>query len=100
MRLNKRPVVVGAEGKGRRQRLVPIGVADRRDTGHGVTAIVRYLLERADELPDDYLFLARDGYPVTAEGGNDLIHRLGALAGVENAGRYWTFSSPERADWV
>lgn len=87
LKLDQRMIVVGGQGKGRRERIVPIGQTDRRDGGRTLRALRRYLAERR-ETPRaaSRLFLGRDGYPLEAAGGGDIIERLGALAHVPNAG--------------
>jgi site-specific recombinase XerD len=87
IRLDQRLIVVGAEAKGRRERLVPIGVDARRDGGRTARALRRYLSERpASDRSGQRLFLGRDGYPLEAPGGSQVIERLGKLAGVADAG--------------
>lgn len=74
-------------GKGRRERLVPIGTSEKRDGGRVVRSLHRYLALR-EELAQPsmaYLFAARDGRRLTAEGGNDMIKRVAALADVKDA---------------
>jgi integrase/recombinase XerD len=84
--LDQLHVVVSTEGKGRRERIVPIGIGAKRDGGRLVRALRAYL-QRRPEAPwgGNHLFLARDGRPLTAAGGNDLIKRIGAMAGVPDA---------------
>jgi site-specific recombinase XerD len=74
-------------GKGRRERLVPIGTEEKRDGGRVVRALRRYLALRAEQVVRDreHLFLARDGRRLTAAGGNDVIKRIAVDAGVEDA---------------
>lgn len=80
-----RSVTVGASGKGRRDRTIPIGDRTKRDGGRTVRALRRYLDSASPtSRSGDAVFLARDGYGLTSKGGNHLIHRLGNLAGVEN----------------
>jgi site-specific recombinase XerD len=74
-------------GKGRRERTVPIGDGQKRDGGRVVRALRRHLSIQAERWPDapGYVFLARDGRRLTAAGGNDIIKRVAALAGVNDA---------------
>lgn len=82
---DERYVLVGAVGKSRRERKVPIGEDQKRDGGRTVRALQRYLQGRkTTRHSGDAVFLGRDGYPLTASGANDVVHRLGAQAGVEN----------------
>lgn len=79
--LARRQVRISAHSKGRRERMVPIiGTRDR--TPRALTAY----LERRPEAPwaDNRLFIGRDGHPLSAEGGYDVIKRLGEVAGVPN----------------
>lgn len=86
LHLEQRLVVIGEEGKGKRERLVPVGSADRRDGGRTLRALRAYLAERPiSERGANRLFLGRDGYPLEAAGGSQVIERLGKLAGVANA---------------
>jgi site-specific recombinase XerD len=83
LKLDRRYIVVGAEGKGRRERLVPIGQHDRRDGGRTLRAIYRYSHERKMSTRDrNRFFLGKDGYPLEAAGGSQAIERLGKIAGV------------------
>lgn len=78
-------------GKGNRERTVPLGVPEQSDGGPIFRALRAYLKRR--ELRDqrtpgragDHLFLTMTGFPLTAEGGTDIIKRLGEAAGVEGA---------------
>ena len=74
-------------GKGRRERTVPIGDSDKRDGGRVMRALRRYMVLREGLAHGEqlYLFLARDGKRLTAGGGNDVIKRIAALAGVDDA---------------
>lgn len=85
--LNQRQIKISAEGKGRRERLVPIGNPERRDGGRVVRSLRRYLFAREEVVRPGtpYLFVARDGRRLTAEGGNDAVKRIGALADVDDA---------------
>ena len=87
LRLDERLIAVGEHGKGRRERLVPIGLADKRDGGRTVRALRRYLHERPDsERGGQRLFLGRDQYPLESVGGSAIIARLGTIAGIPNSG--------------
>lgn len=74
-------------GKGKRERAIPIGDGQKRDGGRVVRALRRHLSIQDDRWPDavGYVFLARDGRRLTAPGGNDIIKRVAALAGVNDA---------------
>lgn len=81
-----RHVRVGARGKGRRERIAPLGDVSKRDGGRTVRALRRYVAEaKRTSRGGGHVFLARDGYPLTASGGNHLLHRLGEMAGVEDS---------------
>lgn len=77
LRLDQQRLIVGAKGKGRRDRIVPLG--DR-----ATTALRRYLA--SDEHPPDavHVFVNRWGTPLTGSGGHDMMARLGKVAGVAN----------------
>lgn len=85
--IDLRNQTVTVMGKGRRERTIPIGDTDRRDGGRVIQAIRRYLQLRDEPHPTaaPYLFLSRDRRRLTGPGGNELIKRIAALAGVENA---------------
>jgi site-specific recombinase XerD len=73
-------------GKGRRERVVPIGTSEKHDGGRVVRALRRYLSVREGSMPaHEYVFVAKGGSRLTAAGGNDLVKRIGALAGVSDA---------------
>jgi integrase/recombinase XerD len=87
VRLDQRILVVGDAGKGRRERLVPIGATDKRDGGRTLRSLRRYLGERPnDSRGANRLFIGRDHYPLEAPGGSDAIERLGKSANVQDAG--------------
>lgn len=78
-------LIVGADAKGKRERIVPVGSGDRRDGGRTVAAIRRYLAVRpGNRFDHDRLFLTSEGHPILASGLSDSIQHLGRLAGVEN----------------
>lgn len=78
-------------GKGNRERTVPLGDPEQPDGGSVWRAWRLYLkvrqarVERSPDRTRDHLFLTQAGYPLTAEGGADVIRRLGSAAGVEGA---------------
>jgi site-specific recombinase XerD len=87
LKFDRRYIVVGAEGKGRRERLVPIGQTDRRDGGRTLRALYKYSHERPMGTRDrNRFFLGKDRYPLEAAGGSQVIERLGKIAGVSDAG--------------
>jgi site-specific recombinase XerD len=89
LRLDQRMIVIGEHGKGRRERLVPVGISDKRDGGRTVRALRRYLHDRPDSnRGGNRLFLGRDHYPLESIGGSQVISRLGALAQIQNAGAH------------
>jgi len=65
-------------GKGSKERYVPISPR----TGK---AVWRYLLDRPDALPDEFLVIGREGIPLTTSGLYQLIKRIGERAGVPDA---------------
>jgi integrase/recombinase XerD len=77
---------VGAEGKSRRERLVPLGTQDGKP-GRTIRALQRYLQVRpaGRGRHDEYVFLSRTRTKLTAQGGNEVIKRVASLAGVDNA---------------
>lgn len=85
LRLDERQILVGARGKGRRERLVPLGDGARRDGGRVVRTLRAYLLTRHVRGPDTgRVFLTREGRPMSSEAGSKIVQRLGDLAGVTN----------------
>jgi len=78
-------------GKGNRERTVPIGDPEQSDGGPVWRSWRVYLKVRAAQVDrmrgraHDQLFLTLAGYPLTAEGGADVIRRLGGSVGVEGA---------------
>ena len=74
-------------GKGRRERMVPIGDGQQRQGGRVVRALRRHLLLQSEGMwaESPFVFLGRSGQRLTPAGGNDMIKRIGALAGVANA---------------
>lgn len=87
LKFDQRQIIIGTEGKGRRERIVPIGASDKRDGGRTLRAIRRYLTERPDDARGrNRLFLGRDRYPLESAGGSAAISRLGKIAGIEDAG--------------
>jgi integrase/recombinase XerD len=87
LKLDQRQIIIGTEGKGRRERVVPVGQVDKRGGGRTLSALRRYLGERPDSPRSrDRLFLGRDGYPLESAGGSAVISRLGTIAGVADSG--------------
>jgi len=84
LRLDERHLVVGLEGKGRRERLVPIGDPTKRDGGRTLRALRTWLKHRP-ESQSDYVFVDRRGFSIGAAAGSDIFKRIGTLAGVANA---------------
>lgn len=83
--LARNQVTVGAEGKSRRERLVPIGSVTQRDGGRAVRAIKGYLKVRPGTAFDQgRLFLSHDGHPLRAVALSNVIKKLGEMAGVDN----------------
>lgn len=89
LRLDLRTVRV--MGKGSRERTIPIGVPSQPDGGPLFRAYRAYLkvrerrVARTPERAGDRLFLTNAGYPLTPEGGTDVVKRLGDAAAVEDA---------------
>lgn len=76
-------LIVGADAKGKRERIVPVGSSDRRDGGRTVTAIRRYMAVRpGNRFDQGKLFLSYDGRSIRPSGLSDAIQHLGRLAGV------------------
>lgn len=87
LKLDQRMIVVTHDAKGRRERLVPVGTADRRDGGRTMRALRRYIGERVQtKRSGDRLFVGRDGYPLEPQGGSEMVSRLGKWAAVVDAG--------------
>jgi site-specific recombinase XerD len=74
-------------GKGRRERVIPVGSEDRRDGGRTVRALTRYLTMRTDVRPEaePFVFTARGGRKMTPATAADIIRRIAGLGDVENA---------------
>jgi integrase/recombinase XerD len=83
LKLDERHAIVGLAGKGRRERLVPLGDQSKRDGGRTVRALRAYLRERPDGR-SDRLFVDRRGFSLGANAGSDIIKRIGKIAGVSN----------------
>lgn len=85
LRLDQRHALVGKGGKGRRERVVPIGDGSKRDGGRVLRAMRAWLAIREPRGRDSgYVFLSRDGLPWASEGASEAIQRLGELASVPN----------------
>src|ERR1051326_1935328 len=91
LRLDNRHVVVGLDGKGRRERLVPIGDPKKPSGGRAIVALRAWLKAREPivskhpERAGQRVFLTSAGYALTSEGGTDAFKRIGAIAGVAAA---------------
>jgi integrase/recombinase XerD len=78
-------------GKGNRERTVPVGVPQHPDGGPLFRALRAYLkvrelrVKRSPERAGERLLLTVQGFPLTAEGGTDIVKRLGEEAGVDGA---------------
>lgn len=89
VRFETRSVLVN--GKGSRERTIPIGVPEQSDGGPVFRALRAWLkvrsglLARHPERADDQLLLTIAGFPLTGEGGTDVVKRLGDAAGVDGA---------------
>lgn len=78
-------VTIGEHGKGRQERVVSIGSADRRDGGRTVRALKKYLAIRpGGRFDHNRVFLSYDGKVITTEALSDAIQHLGDLAGVKH----------------
>jgi site-specific recombinase XerC len=65
LQLDRHQVVIGLEGKGRRERIVPIGDPTKRDGGRAIRALREYLSKRPEsERSVHRLFLGQGGYPL------------------------------------
>jgi site-specific recombinase XerD len=84
LHLDERHIVVGLEGKGRAERLVPIGDPTKRDGGHLLHALRAWLRARPAS-PTPRLFVDRRGFAISSEGGSEIFQRIGAIAGVTNS---------------
>lgn len=83
--LSRNQITIGAEGKSRRERLVPIGSVAQRDGGRAVRALKTYLKVRPGTAFDQgRLFLSAEGHPLPAVSLSNIIQRLGDLAGIDN----------------
>jgi site-specific recombinase XerD len=84
LRLDERHVIVGLDGKGKRERLVPIGDPTKRDGGRTIHALRNWLRVRPQS-PVEYVFVDRRAFGLSPEAGSNIVKRLGAIAGVPNA---------------
>src|SRR6185437_3355022 len=84
VRLNLGEATITVLGKGKHERTIPIGNPERRGGGRTLKALRRYVHERLAQwgTNHEYVFCARDGFPLTPRGGNEVLHRLGDTAGV------------------
>jgi site-specific recombinase XerD len=91
LRLDERHIVVGLNGKGRRERLVPVGDPSKPDGGRAIRALRAWLRDRErrvsrhPERAGDRLFLTQSSFALTSEGGTDAFKRIGEIAGVVDA---------------
>jgi site-specific recombinase XerD len=86
--LERRECIV--HGKGRRDRLVPFGDSTKKDGGRVCRALRRWTNQRAADLGERaadiaWVFTSRDGFHLTARGGNDVIKRIAAAGHVQDA---------------
>jgi integrase/recombinase XerD len=78
-------------GKGNRERTIPIGVSSVPDGGPLLRALRSYLkvreqlVRRHPGRDNDRLFLTLQGFPLTGDGGTDVVKRLGDVAGIDGA---------------
>lgn len=84
LHLGDRRAIVGGKGKGRRERLVPLGDNTKRGGGRVITALHGYLRVRPN-VSTPNVFLTELGGPLTAVGASEVIFRLGKRARVPNA---------------
>lgn len=84
LRIDERMVLAGAPGKGRRERLVPLGTTDKRDGGRTVRALRTYLMTRPGDWEEGPVFLNQDGLRLSADAASTAMQRLGEVAGVRN----------------
>lgn len=83
--LARNQITVGAQGKSRRERIVPIGSLIQRDGGRAPRAIRAYLKVRPGTVFDqNRLFLSHDGRPMRAAVLSNVVKRLGHMAGVDD----------------
>jgi site-specific recombinase XerD len=89
VRLDSR--IIRVLGKGNRERTIPIGTPTQSDGGPLFRAYRAWLkvreqrIARVPERAGSAVFLTPNNFPLTAEGGTELIKRLGDSAGVEDA---------------
>jgi site-specific recombinase XerD len=85
LQLDRGRIIVGAGGKSRRERIVPIGDSSEKDGGRTLRALRVYLDVRPDRgQSEGRVFLTREGAPLLSEGASRAIQRLGDTAGVNN----------------
>jgi site-specific recombinase XerD len=73
VQLDQGQLIVGLEGKGRRERIAPIGDPSKRGGGRAIQAIRRYLDRRPESARSaNRLFLGRDGFPLSADAGAEV----------------------------
>jgi integrase len=85
LKLDERHIVVGLNGKGRRERVVPLGDPTKRDGGRVVRALRAYIRARPDNARTDHVFVDRLGFPLSPDAGGEVIKRIARIAGVPNA---------------
>lgn len=91
IRWDEHRITVSAEGKGRRERSIPFWDETVQGGGPGVVALKAYLKERAQREPrlgermQGRVWIGWQGWPLTVQGIEQVIHELGRIAGVANA---------------
>lgn len=86
LQLDAGRVLVGAKGKGRRERIASIGQADEPDGGRTVRALRVYLARRPDHgFTEGRVFVSRQGRPLDVDSAALIIQRIGKAAGVQDA---------------
>lgn len=83
LRLDDRRAIIGAPGKGRRERIVPLGDGSRRDGGRLIRALRAYLAVRPGSAAPE-VFVSDAGYSLSSLAAGQAIQRLGRASGVFN----------------
>lgn len=83
LHLDERRAIIGESGKGRRERIVPLGDGAKRDGGRMIRALKTYLSERPDSHALE-VFVSSDGYGLSSDAASMAIQRLGKDAGVDH----------------
>lgn len=83
LNLDARRAIVGEATKSRRERIVPLGDASKRDGGRVLRALRTYLAIRPECVTPE-VFVSSEGRAISSHSASDAMQRLGRMAGVEH----------------